>query len=151
MLAISQLLLTRFWWNYKKFAKKCLLNEKEKNLFPTNSSKYNIKTRNKNKYAVYQMNTERYKKSSIPYMIDLLNNDERKRIKTIEDSWTTRFPVDICFQWTIISMNSLTSTFILIPSLCRNKLYLFIIIPNWQCLSVPTDFCGGYVDLLPKM
>ena len=69
-----------------KFAKKCLLNEKVKNLFPKNSSKYNIKTRNKNKYAVYQMNTERYKKSSIPYMIDLLNNDERKRIKTIEDS-----------------------------------------------------------------
>ena len=65
--------------------KKCLLNEKVKNMFPINLSKYNIETRNKNKYAVYQMNTERYKKPSILYMIDLLNNDERKRIKTIVD------------------------------------------------------------------
>ena len=62
---------------------------KSKNMFPINSSKYKMKTRNRNKYAVHQINTERYKKSSIPYMIDLLNNDERKRIKTIEDSWTT--------------------------------------------------------------
>ena len=54
-------------------------------MFPINLSKYNIETRNKNKYAVYQMNTERYKKPSILYMIDLLNNDERKRIKTIVD------------------------------------------------------------------
>ena len=69
-----------------KFAKKCLLNEKVKNMFPINSSKCKIKTRNRNKYAVQKMNTERYKKSSIPYMIDLLNNDERKRTKIIEDS-----------------------------------------------------------------
>ena len=45
-----------------------------------------MKTKKRNKYAVHQMNTERYKKSSIPYMIDLLNNDERKRTKIIEDS-----------------------------------------------------------------
>ena len=55
-------------------------------MFPINSSKCKIKTRNRNKYAVQKMNTERYKKSSIPYMIDLLNNDERKMIKTIKDS-----------------------------------------------------------------
>ena len=35
-----------------KFAKKCLLNEKVKNMFPINSSKCKIKTRNRNKYAV---------------------------------------------------------------------------------------------------
>ena len=37
-----------------------------------------IQTRKKD-----QIKTERYKKSAIPYMVELLNYDERQRIKTI--------------------------------------------------------------------
>ena len=66
-----------------KFAKKCLQNEKVKNIFPINTSNYGIKTRKKNKFVVDQIKTERYKKSAIPYMLELLNNDERQRKKNI--------------------------------------------------------------------
>ena len=66
-----------------KFAKKCLQNEKVKNIFPINPSTYGIKTRMKNRFVVDQIKTERYKKSAIPYMLKLLNNDERQRMKNI--------------------------------------------------------------------
>ena len=66
-----------------KFAKRSLQNEKVKNIFPINTSTYGMKTRKKNKYAVNQIRTERYKKSAIPYMLELLNNNERQRMETI--------------------------------------------------------------------
>ena len=44
-----------------KFAKRCLQNDKVKNIFPINTSTYGMKTRKKNKYAVNQIRTERYK------------------------------------------------------------------------------------------
>ena len=62
---------------------RCLQNEKVQNIFPINTSTYGMKTRKKNKYAVNQIRTERYKKSAIPYMLELLNNDESQRIETI--------------------------------------------------------------------
>ena len=64
------------------FAKGCLKIEKLKKVFPLNDKKETKKTRNKEKYVVNIARTERYKKSAIPFMQRLLNNDvcEKKKI-----------------------------------------------------------------------
>ena len=62
------------------FAKKCIKNDKVKSLFPRNSSKHKMKKRNKRKiFKPVKANTERYKKSSIPYMVNLLNEEYGKK------------------------------------------------------------------------
>ena len=61
-----------------RFAKNCFLNEKVKNLFTRNISKHKMKKRKRNIFKVPQANTERYKKSAIPYMTKLLNNEYDK-------------------------------------------------------------------------
>ena len=61
-----------------KFAKKCLQNEKTDNLFPLNKHTHNMKSRMTEKFKVKFAHTERLKKSSIPYMQRLLNNDSIK-------------------------------------------------------------------------
>ena len=58
------------------FAKKCLKNEKNKDIFPIRSKKHEMETIDEEKYVVYHANTERMKKSSIPYMQRLLNQYE---------------------------------------------------------------------------
>ena len=65
-----------------KFAKNCLKTEKIKDVFPKNTSGNEVNTRKKQKYKVNLIRTERYKKSAIPYMKNLLNDDysERQRI-----------------------------------------------------------------------
>ena len=68
-----------------KFAKRCLKNEKVKNLFPLNITKNQIKTRGRKKYLEKKINTERYRKSAIPYMKDLLNKEESKKRKMAND------------------------------------------------------------------
>ena len=60
--------------------KKCIKNDKVKSLFPRNSSKHKMKKRNKRKiFKPVKANTERYKKSSIPYMVNLLNEEYGKK------------------------------------------------------------------------
>ena len=54
------------------FAKKCLT----KDIFSIRSKKHEMETRDEEKYVVYHANTERMKKSSIPYMLRLLNQHE---------------------------------------------------------------------------
>ena len=58
------------------FARKCLDNPKMKHLFPTNESSCML-TRNREKYKVFQANTERLASSSILYMQSLLNRAEK--------------------------------------------------------------------------
>ena len=42
----------------------------------------------------------------------------------------------ICNQWTLTSIDSLTSTFIIVPSLCRNKLsFLLVVVLIWDFAS----------------
>ena len=65
-----------------KFAKDCLKHEQMKKMFPENEKNGMIETRHKEKYKVNKANTERYKKSAIPYFQTLLNEEER--IKTNE-------------------------------------------------------------------
>ena len=55
----------------KKFATKCIKNEKMSHMFPTNQSL--LETRNYEKYYVQPAATGRLKKSAIPYMQRLLN------------------------------------------------------------------------------
>ena len=59
------------------FAKKCIKHEKAKILFPVNN--HVKKLRHSEKFKVKFAASERYKKSSIPYMQNLLNQDEAKK------------------------------------------------------------------------
>ena len=61
-----------------KFAKKCLKNENFKKLFPVKKSNHEMKMRKPEKYQMKHINTNRYKKSAIPAMIKLLNEEEMK-------------------------------------------------------------------------
>ena len=64
------------------FAKKCVQHEKLKHWFPLNNLKgRNMKTRKSEKFKVLKGSTDRYKKSAIPYMRRLLNDDYLKKIK----------------------------------------------------------------------
>ena len=61
----------------KNFAKKCLRNKKVMSMFPLNKSKKIL--RNQNKYSVKFANTERYRKSAVLFMQNLLNEDEKQK------------------------------------------------------------------------
>ena len=56
-----------------KFAKKCLKNEKMKNLFNENPKTHPMKTRFEEEFEIQHANTERMMKSPIIYMQRLLN------------------------------------------------------------------------------
>ena len=58
-----------------RFAKKCLKLNKFKNMFPLNEKYHVMKQRKARKFKQNQSHTERYLKSSIPYMQSLLNKD----------------------------------------------------------------------------
>ena len=60
-----------------KFAKKCLRSEKTKDMFPVRIKQHSMEIRDQEKYEVNHANTERMKKSSIPYMQRLLNKNVR--------------------------------------------------------------------------
>ena len=57
------------------FAKKCLKNEKVKDMFPLHKSKHQMKKRKVKKIETKTRYTKRYKKSTLPYMRKLLNDD----------------------------------------------------------------------------
>ena len=63
------------------FAKKCLRNQKVKSIFPLNNNKRSL--RNQYKYLVKFATTERYRKSAVPYMQNLLNEYERVKEKSV--------------------------------------------------------------------
>ena len=58
-----------------KFAKKCLGSEKVKDMFQRKKSLHPMKKRKQEKFKQRRIKTERYRKSTIPYMINLLNKD----------------------------------------------------------------------------
>ena len=63
------------------FARKCLRNKKVKSMFPLNTNRRSL--RNQNKYSVKFGSTERYRKSAIPYMQNLLNENEKVNAKFV--------------------------------------------------------------------
>ena len=69
-----------------RFAKKCLKLQKFKNLFPLNKKLHSMSKRKGRKFLEIKANTERYRKSSIPYMIKLLNKDNENLNKVLNQS-----------------------------------------------------------------
>ena len=66
------------------FAKKSLKLDKFSELFPFNNAKHLMKKRNPEKYAVANANTERYRKSTIPFLQRLLNDDLARQKKDLK-------------------------------------------------------------------
>ena len=66
-----------------KFAKKCLGNEKLRSMFPKNVTG-NIKRRKTKVFKTKLIKTKRYKNSAIPYMVNLLNNEDEKKKKILK-------------------------------------------------------------------
>ena len=62
-----------------KFAKKCLGNDKVKDMFQKKKSLHPMKKRKQETFKHQRMKTERYKKSTIPYMVNLLNQDVEEK------------------------------------------------------------------------
>ena len=67
------------------FAKKCITNEKVKNMFPLLKVIHGMKKRKHRKFQNVRTNTTRYKKSSIPYMVKLLNDEEEEKCSILKD------------------------------------------------------------------
>ena len=67
-----------------RFAKNCLKNDKVKTLFPLNKTKHCMKKRKQQKYQTKKQNTNRYKKSALPSMRKLLNNDNERNEKILK-------------------------------------------------------------------
>ena len=58
-----------------KFAKGCLKNEKVKDMFPMKKNEHSMKKRKSEKFQVKRVKTERYRRSALPYMVNLLNGN----------------------------------------------------------------------------
>ena len=58
-----------------KFAKACLKNDQVKDIFPLNDIEYHVETREREKFNVTMAKTERLKRSAVPYMQRLLNDN----------------------------------------------------------------------------
>ena len=65
-------------------AKNCLKNDKMKQIFPLTNKKHLMNTRLKEKFKVNKANTERYRKSAIPYMQNLLNTESKMIAKVLK-------------------------------------------------------------------
>ena len=77
------------------FAKNALKLEQFSKLFPLNTHEHDMYKRNPNRYVINQHLTERYKRSTIPYLQRLLNkdfNEKRKQFRKIINSAVS--PVD---------------------------------------------------------
>ena len=68
-----------------RFVKNSLKNANFSKLFPLKKIKHVMSVRNPLKYQMNKANTERYKKSSIPYLQGLLNKDYAKRKAEVND------------------------------------------------------------------
>ena len=66
------------------FAKKSLKLGKFSEFFPLNNAKHLMKKRNQEKYVVTKANTERYRKSAVPFLQRLLNDDYSKQRKDLK-------------------------------------------------------------------
>ena len=72
--------------NGLKLAKNCLKNERVKDIFPKAEFQHKMRKRKQKTFKVKQIKTERYKKSAVPYMTELLNNDAAKRRKIMKET-----------------------------------------------------------------
>ena len=80
------------------FAKKSLRLDKFSELFPFNNAKHLMKKRNHEKYAVTNANTERYRKSAVPFLQRLLNDDyarQKKDLLQVNNDWNLSWGLSI--------------------------------------------------------
>ena len=68
---------------YLNVAKKCLKNDKVKNIFPKRINLHKMKKRSQESYKINMAKTKRYKKSAIPYMARILNIDNMRKEKNM--------------------------------------------------------------------
>ena len=66
------------------FAKKSLKMENFSKMFPLNNPKHLMKKRNHERYFVKSANTERYRRSAVPFLQRLLNDDYRRQKKDLK-------------------------------------------------------------------
>ena len=69
-----------------KFAKNCLKNEKVKDMFQKTDSNHKMMKRKQRKCRTKKIRPDRYKKSAVPYMTDLLNKDAAERQLIVSES-----------------------------------------------------------------
>merc|ERR1712055_523176 len=69
-----------------RFAKNCLKNEKMKDLFPVKKYALKMKIRRQKKFRTKKYRTARMKKSSLPYMRELLNEENERKVSFIKNS-----------------------------------------------------------------
>ena len=65
------------------FVKKSLRQNIFSSLFPLNENAHQMNTRNPNKYVVKNGNTDRMKRSAVPFLQRLLNEDINKQRKDL--------------------------------------------------------------------
>ena len=68
------------------FAKKCIKNKKVKDMFPLRKVIHGMRKRKSRRFQNVKAHTNRYKKSAIPYMTKLLN-DEYEEKCSIMKNW----------------------------------------------------------------
>ena len=61
-----------------RFAKSCIRHDRMKSIFPMKTTSHSMVQRSSEKFKVNKAITERYKKSAIPYMQRLLNNEDKE-------------------------------------------------------------------------
>ena len=76
-----------------RFVKNCLKDSNFSKLFPLKKINHVMSVRNPLKYYINKANTERYKKSTIPYLQGLLNKDYVKRKAELNDLLTFKHVV----------------------------------------------------------
>ena len=59
-----------------KYGKQCIKLEQTRNLLPLNENDHIMNTRSRNIYKETKCNTERYRKSAVPYIQRLLNKEK---------------------------------------------------------------------------
>ena len=67
------------------FAKKSLRQNTFSSLFPLNENVHKMKTRNPERYVVKNGNTDRMKRSAVPFLQRLLNEDIDKQRKDLRN------------------------------------------------------------------
>ena len=59
--------------------------DRVKQLFPKNDQTLEMKLRKQKKYKTNKIRTERFKKSAIPYMQDIMNKEELKKREQMKE------------------------------------------------------------------
>ena len=67
------------------FAKKSLKQDTFSSLFPLNENVHQMKTRNPERYVIKDGNTDRMKRSAVPFLQRLLNEDIKKQRKDLRN------------------------------------------------------------------